>query len=116
MDSSHETIISNELSSYNPRRSQRYSAVHVLLITWKDDDIGVADEVNELTHLFRDKFNFFVWPYQIPSKNSQAQLQLYIAQFILRCGSDDDNLIILHYSGHGGKTVDPMDSECVWSA
>jgi hypothetical protein len=43
-------------------------------------------------------------------------LQLHIAQFIQRCGSDDDNLIILHYSGHGGKTADPMDSECVWSA
>ncbi|KUJ24440.1 uncharacterized protein LY89DRAFT_776560 [Mollisia scopiformis] len=116
MSSSHETIISNEISRYNPRRSQRYSTVHVLLIRWKDDDIGVADEVKQLAQLFRDKFNFFVWPYQIPTENSQVELYLHIAQFIQRCGSENDNLIILHYSGHGGRTADLMNSECVWSA
>jgi hypothetical protein len=116
MESSHETIISNELSRYHPRRSQRYSAVNVLLVTWKDDDIGVASEVDELAHLFRDEFSFFVWPYQIPSNNSQVQLQLHVAQFIERCGSSDDNLIILYYSGHGGRTADRMSSECEWSA
>jgi hypothetical protein len=115
MDSSHETIISKELSRYRPRRSQWYSAVNVLLVMWKDDDIGVADEVDELARHFRE-FNFLVWLYQIPSENSQAQLQLHVAQFIRRCGSDGDNLIILHYSGHGGRTADRMSSGCVWSA
>ena len=115
MDSSHEVIISEELSRYRPRRSQRYSVVHVLLLRWQDDDIGVAGEIDSLANLFR-LFNFVVWPYQIPSENSQAQLQLQIAQFIQRCGSDGENLIILYYSGHGGRNADGKSSECVWSA
>jgi hypothetical protein len=86
------------------------------MITWKEDDIGVADEVKQLAHLFRDQYNYFVWPYQIPSKAPQAELLLHIAQFIQRCGTDDGNLVILYYSGHGGRTADPMGSECVWSA
>ena len=111
----HENFISTELSRYRPLRGHRYSSVNVLLVQWKDDDIGVSGELEELAKLFRG-FSFLVWPYRIPSENSQAQFQSHVAQFINNCGSDKDGLIILYYSGHGGRTVNQMSSECVWSA
>jgi hypothetical protein len=117
-DQSNKNLISEELWRYRPCRRQRYTAVNVLLVTWKEDDMppGVADEVDELERVFRYEFTFLTWPYKIPSENSQAQLQLHVAKFIQHCASEEGNLVILYYSGHGGRTVDRMSSECIWSA
>lgn len=112
----HENAIAQELARYRPRRSQRYSAVNVLVVTWKDDDIGVADEVAEVIDHFRQQLNFIVWPYHIPSQSSQSELQVHVAQFIQQCGIDEDALVILFYSGHGGQTLERSSSECVWAA
>jgi hypothetical protein len=109
-------IITQELSRYRPRRSQRYSTVNVLVVSWKDDDIGVADEVADVVDLFRHEFDFFVWPYHIPSEETQSKFQVHVAQFIDQFGMDEDALIILYYSGHGGQTDDATSSECVWAA
>lgn len=112
----HELVLTQELSRYRPRRSQRYTAVNVLIVTWIEDDIGVAGEVEELVRLFRSDFKYLVWEYRIPSDNAQSELQVHISQFIRQCGSDEDALILLYYSGHGGQTRDRMSSEFVWAA
>ena len=86
----------------------------MLLVTWEDDDIGVADEVEELGRIFREHLNYAVRLYRIPSENAQTQLQLYIARLINQC--DEDNLTVTFYSRHGGPTQDRTSLECVWSA
>jgi hypothetical protein len=40
-----------------PRRHEsRYSQVEVLLVRWAEDDLGVATEINRLSHVFRDMY------------------------------------------------------------
>ncbi|KAF2829602.1 hypothetical protein CC86DRAFT_464137 [Ophiobolus disseminans] len=114
-DPTNNSAIREELTRYRPRRSQRYSSVNILLMLWKDDDIGVAPEVAKLANFFRD-CGFLVWPYHIPSIDSQSKLHLKVAQFVDLYSNDADALMIVYYSGHGGKTLDNMSSECTWAA
>ena len=110
----HQTaILSSELSRFRPRRTQRYAAINVLLLTWKDTDLEIADEINRLERIFREHFNYFVWHYHIPSRDPQTQLALRVVQFINNFGGKDENLILLYYSGHGGPA---KGTECIWSA
>jgi hypothetical protein len=114
--SSGEVDISEELSRYRLRRQQHYACVHVLLLSWKDSDIEVLGaEIKELARVFRQHFNYLVWPYHIPSQEPQTRLQLHVAQFIARYGQED-NLVVVFYSGHGGRTIDRTNPACIWAA
>ncbi|KAH6869320.1 hypothetical protein B0T10DRAFT_594752 [Thelonectria olida] len=108
--------VAKKLSDYQTRRTQRYTAVNVLLLAWEDDDIGahLDAELNELDHTFRVEFNYSVQRYRIPSRNSELSLNACIAQFILVCGGEE-NLIIVYYSGHGGPKTSTK-SPCTWAA
>jgi hypothetical protein len=69
-ETQHETAaLSAELVRFRPRRAQRYTTVNVLLLTWQESDLDLVDEVNRLDCIFREKFNYRVWCYQIPHKN-----------------------------------------------
>jgi hypothetical protein len=110
----HQRKISTELARYRPRRTQRYLAVNVLLLSWRDDDIGCAKEVDNLARMFEEHFNYFVWPYKIPSEESQRLLAVHVSQFLSQFGGPD-NLILVYYGGHGGPPVSEK-SPCTWSA
>lgn len=113
MEGEQETI-SARLEAYQPLRSVRYAAVDVLLLSWKDDDIGCAAEIDELAELFCGEcFGYNVFKYRIPSEDSQAQLNFRIAQFILSSGRDE-NLLIVYYGGHSMRVKDR--SPCTWVA
>lgn len=106
--------LSAEVQRYEPRRKQRYSTVNVLLLYWKDSDIpATRKEALELGALFRDHFKYFVLPYEIPSENSQQSLNFQVAEFLKQFAASD-NLILVHYGGHGGKS--PTRSPCTWAA
>jgi hypothetical protein len=110
----HQTaLLSSEISLFRPRRTQRYAAVNVLMLTWKDNDLEIEDEVIRLERIFREHFNYFVWHYHIPSRDPQTQLALRVVQFINNFGGNDGNLILVYYSGHGGPA---KGTECIWSA
>lgn len=109
----HVALLSSDLSQFRLRRTQRYAAINVLLLTWKDTDLDIADEVDQLKQVFREHFAYFVWHYHIPSENSQTQLALRVVQFISNFGGNDDNLVLVYYGGHGGPA---MGTECIWSA
>jgi len=106
--------LSRELARYRPRRTHRYTAVNVLVLSWKDGDDAIAVQVEEVKRLFVDLFNYFVRPYEIPSQDSQRLLNLHVAQFI-QCFGGQDNLIIVYYGGHGGMS-DPTETLCTWAA
>lgn len=109
----HQTI-SNKLAHYRPRRLHRYASVNVLLLSWEEDDIGCETEIKDLARIFRECLNYAVWPYKIPSDDSEISLSLIIAQFVKSFGQEE-NLIIVYYGGHGGPKQD-LKSPCTWSA
>ncbi|KAI1174286.1 hypothetical protein F4777DRAFT_390127 [Nemania sp. FL0916] len=112
----HVQAISDELTLYRPRRLQRYTATHALLLSWEDDDIGVAGEIEQLSEMLCDsnRFGCQVWSYQIPSQNPARALNFRLAQFLDEFGNED-NLIIVYYGGHGGPRVSTK-GPCTWAA
>jgi hypothetical protein len=111
-----QQTLAHSLRRYQPRRTQRYEGVYVLLLRWAEDDIGphLAREVDELHRLFGDVFKYAVSEYKIPSIDPGTALNSYVANYIETFGGDD-NLIIVFYSGHGGPQVSTK-SPCTWSA
>src|SRR3954469_16291299 len=97
---SHESLLAKELSDYRPTRAPPYAAINVLLLSWEDDDIGVADEISALGDMFRHDFNYAVWPYKIPSQDAEISLNFTIARFVSSFGRED-SLIVVYYGGHG---------------
>lgn len=104
-----------KLADYRHIRHQRYAAVNVLLISWKDDDTNGAAEIKQLKTLFQDSFNYTVCSYQIPSANSQASLNYQTASFLMAFGGPD-NLLVIYYGGHGGPRTQQSKSPCTWAA
>jgi hypothetical protein len=83
------------------RHNIRYSQVHVLLLSWVDDDLGVAREIRGLRHVFRDMYNFQVQEYQIPSLKPDRALKRRVSNFLDIDGND--TLLILYYGGHARR-------------
>ncbi|KAL8996885.1 MAG: hypothetical protein Q9169_003696 [Polycauliona sp. 2 TL-2023] len=88
----------------------KYSDVSVLLLRWAADNLGVIEEVTKLRDLFRDRFNFAVEIWDIPSEDPEDELTAKILQF--RKGRGRGSLILLYYAGHGDG--DPR--QCIWAA
>ena len=110
----YEETISSKLSHYQPRRIQRYASANVLLLTWKDDDIGVEGEVNQLGDMFKTTFNYSIWPFKIPSERPGFKLADFILKAVSSFGGED-GLLIVYYGGHGGPAVQNK-SPCTWAA
>ena len=91
--------------------SSRYKAVHALLLTWEDDNLGVINEVDELEVVFRQTYHFKVEKWKIPSKRPHNTLAAKLLGF-LEDFESKDNLLIIYYGGHGSMND---DRQCVWS-
>jgi hypothetical protein len=109
-----EEELNKELENYLPRRSQRYTVVNVLLITWEGGEKICAEEAAALSLVFEEKFNYRVWPYRIPLQDSQRLLGAYVGNFVGQFGGQD-KLLLVYYGGHGGR-VAPTSSICTWAA
>ena len=94
-----------------PRGRSRYTNVHVLLLSWEDDNLGVMKEVRELEKVFADTYNYHTERFQIPSSRSHNSLARRLTAFL-----DDfegsKNLLIVYYGGHGFMND---DRQCLWS-
>lgn len=80
------------------RHDTRYSQVYVLLVSWEEDDLGVATEINRLGHVFQDRYHFKVQYYRIPSAKPDRALYSRVLGFLDLDG--DDTLLIFYYGGH----------------
>ncbi len=91
-----------------------YTAVHVLLLRWTEDDLGVQSEISALRRVFEIKFHFDVEEWQIPSGNNPIralQKKLYGFQ---DTHQSETELLIVYYGGHA-----KADSRCgrsIWQA
>ena len=76
----------------------RYKKVQTLLLQWKDDDLEVSYEVDDLDGVFK-QYGFATEKWSIPSANSHLKLMLKAASFVESYDSPD-NLLIVYYGGH----------------
>jgi hypothetical protein len=62
----------------------RYTAVHVLLLCWEDEDpkLPVSIEVEELRDVFKNVYNFDAEVWKIPSEGSHKLLNRKILDFV----------------------------------
>ncbi|KAI9803615.1 MAG: hypothetical protein M1826_004956 [Phylliscum demangeonii] len=77
-----------------------YSAVHVLLLSWTEDDLGVAEELAVLRQVLQEDYRYSVEEYTIPSAKSHNTLQDRLREFT-REYEKSDSLLIVYYGGHG---------------
>jgi hypothetical protein len=77
----------------------QYKQVHVLLLKWADDDLGVADELKQLKGFFYNKYCFNVDTFDIPSEYPYDALEWRLADFKSNY-SIPENLLIVYYGGH----------------
>ena len=97
-------------AAFPNRGAARYKEVHVLLLSWEDDNLGVINEVIELEAVFRDRYHYQTEVWAIPSERSHNTLAGKIVQF-LNDYESEDNLLITYYGGHGEMND---DRQCVW--
>ena len=99
------------LAAFPNRGRTRYAAVHVLLLSWENDDLGVLTELSELQSVLQTYYSFNTQEWEIPSTRSHNSLGLQIMQFLEQFESED-NLLVIYYGGHGYMND---DRKCVWS-
>ncbi|KAF7898925.1 uncharacterized protein EAF01_008138 [Botrytis porri] len=107
-DSKFKAIFDEHMSAKNA--SIAYREVHVLLLSWdrKDDDLHVEQEVADLENVFRDIFKYKTTQkilQQNPRRHPQAQINLYLAEFVHN-HDDQNTLLIVYYAGHGKLSDD----------
>lgn len=105
-------ILTEAVGAAFPNRGKPgYAAVHVLTLSWEDDDLGVITELLELQKVFETLFLFRTQVWKIPSDDSHILLNLRVIQFLQAFGSQE-NLVVIYYGGHG-KMKD--GGQCVFS-
>ncbi|KAL8962147.1 MAG: hypothetical protein Q9193_001414, partial [Seirophora villosa] len=104
-------ILNQAVCAAFPRTSQsRYKDVHVLLLSWEDDDLGVATEIADLRRVFDFSYHFLTSHWRIPSHKSHNALVRQVMQ-LLDESESRDKLLIVYYGGHGKMNE---DRQCVW--
>ncbi|KAL8732293.1 MAG: hypothetical protein Q9166_002865 [cf. Caloplaca sp. 2 TL-2023] len=118
----HDHIISLEIFSKDlqkaisnsfPRPKTLYTAVHVLLLRWAEDDLNVQEELATLKRVFESQFRFATEQWDIPSQNSTRALQTKLYNFQDTHQSEDE-LLIVYYGGHGD--ADRRRGRSIWAA
>lgn len=105
-------ILTSAVTAAFPNRGlSRYKEVHVLLLSWEDDNPGVVNEIGELYEVFRQIYHFEVEGWRIPSERSHNTLAAKLLGFLDDYESQE-NLLIVYYGGHGSMND---DRQCVWS-
>jgi len=82
-------------------KSYRYKEIHALMFLWKDDDLHVLNEVNELKAVFDKHYHFTsILISVIPSRKPYCHVKNEIEN-LRHVLNRTDSLVIVYYSGHG---------------
>ncbi|KAI4286207.1 MAG: hypothetical protein L6R38_000103 [Xanthoria sp. 2 TBL-2021] len=104
-------ILTQTISAAHPRAGgSRYTDVKVLLLSWEDDDLGVATEISELDDVFRYVYGYTTDQWKIPSTQSHIALVRRILD-LLADSASRDKLLIVYYGGHAYMND---QRNCVW--
>ena len=94
-----------------------YKSISVLVLYWQDgDNPGFEREARSVGELFETDFHYDVAYYAIPSEQSFLSLDNKINSFLELHGGPD-NLMIIHYGGHGDPDDrDAQERLAIWAA
>ncbi|KAL8655282.1 MAG: hypothetical protein Q9210_000985 [Variospora velana] len=96
-----------------PRLTTPYTSVHVLLLSWAEDDLNVLEELIVLKRVFENQFRFATEQWDIPSQNSTRAVQTKLYDF-QDAHQDENELLIVYYGGHGD--ADRRRGRSIWAA
>jgi hypothetical protein len=83
-------------------RSYPYEEVHVMTVSFVDDDMKVEEELKDAADLFRTDFGFSVsQKCRIPSQQPTNHLKRALKSFTGNYGNKRDGLLILVIACHG---------------
>ncbi|KAF2112294.1 hypothetical protein BDV96DRAFT_689587 [Lophiotrema nucula] len=94
----------------------RYERVTVLLLSWMEDDLGVAAEIDRLQSLFDRDFHYHTERYEIPSENPGAELANRLTQFVKSHSLSERTLSIIYYGGHASNAGNEAAGYPSWRA
>jgi hypothetical protein len=100
-------------AAWPTRRRSRYDEVHVLLLSWEDDNLGVEEEIRRLGHVFLHLYQFNVQEFQIPRKTPGKATVKRISEFLENDGTS--SLFIVYYAGHSRVGSQPNEAP-IWQA
>ena len=90
--------------------SPRYAKVSVLLIQWKEDDLGVSAELEKLFNVFSAEYGYDCEDiFEIPENGSQVALMTRLQRLIEQASRD--HLLIIYYGGHSD---DSSPQQSIW--
>ena len=90
--------------------------MHVLLLRWVDDDLGVVKEIKDLHHVFTEIYHYDVQLYEIPNAKPDKTLKRRLYDF-LQQEEDSMNtmLFIVYYGEHARKGLQTNEAP-IWLA
>lgn len=90
------------MNAYESAVSQtpfQYTKVHVLLLSWLDDDVDTDQELQQLTEQWRTQFNFTTEIWWLPSEQPGYALDCKIGKVEANLRGEG-SLLIVYYGGH----------------
>lgn len=87
-------------SAFPNSGKSRYQAVHVLLLSWDEDDLGVLRELDRLSRVFTDLYGFNTEKWLIPSEDSHGELGDRLRAFT-KTHAEENVLLIVYHGAHG---------------
>ena len=87
-------------SAFPNSGKSRYQAVHALLLSWAEDDLGVLVELDRLARVFTELYDFCTEKWLIPSDDSHGELGDRLRAFT-KTHAQENVLLIVYYGGHG---------------
>jgi hypothetical protein len=97
-----------------PNTKPRYKNVNVLTMRWEQGDAGTEQAVQAVHNVFRDRYNFTVEDWQIPSSaNPSVNISARLAKFLEY--DDPETLLIIFYAGHGYISSAVGGSQTYWA-
>jgi len=73
--------------------------VHILILSWAKDNLGMSNELDALENIFKNQYGYETEKWQIPSMSSQADLAIKTTAFVKE-HQDPDSLLVIYYVGH----------------
>ena len=105
--------LNGSLTRSFPAKECPYPGVHVILVRWVEDDLGVQSELAKLRRTFESQFNFQVEEWYIPSPDPYEFLEDKIFH-LKKAHQNESELLIVYYGGHAGK--DLRRGRSIWYA
>ncbi|PVH82348.1 hypothetical protein DL98DRAFT_530442 [Cadophora sp. DSE1049] len=84
-------------------KSPQPKKMHILFLTWEDDDLGMSDEVGDLKTAFKQGYACATTEsWAIPSSEYAGGMLKGLLETWMVDHDDGESLLVVYYGGHGG--------------